>query len=318
MPVPAPGQAAAPVPTTLADEMNAWLDQPALAAILGRFGAPALSEGLDAIAEWTSTHWNFRAGLERNFLDPSSISAEDDAFVVKAAGELGLVTPQPPSLAEYDHVAILGGLVRACVWRTEYAKHLVDTGTVVRNVTAITGRRPIGGNETPLLETLGYPPLGDEAAVMREALHRSFAPAGLTLVAESEPGTAVNSQWSVEAASADDGPSVHFVMAPSSEPEARRANTPDSYKFWAEEVAKLGPEDRVLLVTSQIYLPFQHVDAVRMLGLRYGCRVETVGIDHRVIDDRGAGQAFSGVSYLQEINSVLRSFRLLRDALLTV
>lgn len=316
MPVPAPGQAAAPVPATLADEMNAWLDQPALTAVLDRFGAPSLSEGLDTVADWTSTHWNFRAGLERNFLEPSSISAEDDAFVVKAAEDLGLVTPQLPSLTEYDHVVILGGLVRACVWRTEYTKHLVDTGTAVRNVTAITGRRPIGGNETKLLETLGYPPLIDEAAVMHEALHRSFAPDGLTLVAESEPGTAVNSQWSVEVGSADDGPLVQFVMAPSSEPGARRANTPDSYKFWAEEVAKLGSGDTVLLVTSQIYMPFQHVDAVRMLGLRYGCRIETVGIDHRAIDDRGAGQPFSGVSYLQEINSILRSFRLLRDALL--
>lgn len=317
MPIPAPGQAAVPVPATLADEVQEWLDQPALAALLDRFGAPPLSAGLDAVAEWTSTHWNFRAGLERNFLDPASISADDDAFVVSAAEELGLVTPQPPSLAEYDHVAVLGGLVRACVWRTEYAKHLVDSGTKVRNVTAITGRRPLGGNELDFLDVLGYPPLLDEAAVMREALHRSFAPGGLTLVAECEPGTPANSQWSVEDGTRVGGPAVHFVIAPSSEPEARRANTPDSYKFWAEEVAKLGPNDTILLVTSQIYLPFQHTDAVRMLGLRYGCRVETVGIDQRAIDDRGAGQAFSGVSYLQEINSILRSFRLLRDAVPT-
>lgn len=315
MPVPAPGQAVPPVGTDLAGQIDEWLRQPALSTLLGLFGAPAPSAGLDAVAEWTSTHWNFRAGKERNFLDPELIDPDASSLVLRLAPELGLVTPERPSRPEYDHVLVLGGLVRACVWRTEYAKHLLETGAAARNVTAVTGRRPLLGDEPELLTAFGYPELLDEAAVMREAMTRAFTPSGFTPVSGSSPETAANSQWSVEDGKATTDPSVHFVMAPSSEPDIRRANTPDSYRFWAEEVAKLGANDTVLLVTSQIYLPFQHSDAVRMLGLPYGCTVETVGIDHSVISDRGVAQVFSGVNYLQEINSTLRSLRLLRDAL---
>lgn len=311
----APGQGTPPVAADLIDQIDAWLGHPALHTLLERFGAPPPTAGLDVVADWTSANWNFRAGRERNFLDPGALAPETDTLAVRLAAELGLVTPERPSLPEYDHLLILGGLIGGCVWRAEYAKHLLETGTRAQHVTAITGRRLLYDNETALLTVFGLPALLDESEVLREVVNRSFGPDGLTVVARSPGETVPNAQWSVEEGLVPGGPPISVVMAPSSEPATRRANTPDSYRFWAEEVAELSADDRILLVTSQTYVPFQHADAVRMLGLPYGCSVETVGIDRSVVNGRGIAGNARGVTYLQEINSALRSFRMLRDAL---
>ena len=77
---------------------------------------------------------------------------------------------------------------------------------------------------------------------------------------------------------------VSVIAAPSSEPEVRRTNTPDSYQWFATEFAGLQAGQRLLLVTSDIYVPFQHADAVRVLGLPYEVTVETMGIQPGDLD----------------------------------
>ena len=61
----------------------------------------------------------------------------------------------------------------------------------------------------------------------------------------------------------------------------------------------------MLLVTSQIYVPYQQLEAIRMLGLPYGLSLETIGFPN----DWSAG--LQGLqkpeNYLQEIRSVLQS-----------
>ncbi len=95
------------------------------------------------------------------------------------------------------------------------------------------------------------------------------------------------------------------MAAPSAEPSVRRADTSDTYRFWAGEHHP-GPGDAVLIVTSPIYVPFQHADALRLLTLPYGCAVDTVGFD--------AAQRSGPERYLQEIRSAVRSMRKLHDA----
>jgi hypothetical protein len=105
------------------------------------------------------------------------------------------------------------------------------------------------------------------------------------------------------------------VAAPSSEPEKRRADTPDSYDFFAKQVATLQGGERLLMVTTPIYVPAQHAAAVRMLALPHGVDVDTVGNEPGVVPGAPA-QQFTATKYLLEVRSTVRSLRKL-DAELT-
>src|SRR6185369_1327377 len=87
--------------------------------------------------------------------------------------------------------------------------------------------------------------------------------------------------WRVDTYRHPATPRVDVVAAPA-RTGRDRANTPDTDAFWAE-TEHLRPGDRVLVVTSPLYVPFQHCDAVRLLGLPYRCTVETVGFDASVL-----------------------------------
>jgi hypothetical protein len=73
------------------------------------------------------------------------------------------------------------------------------------------------------------------------------------------------------------------------------------------------PAERVLLVTNHPYVRHQHCDAVRLLGSRYGCGIETVGFDD--VATRAWGRPLGTSELLQEVRSSLLAMRQLHDAL---
>ena len=119
--------------------------------------------------------------------------------------------------------------------------------------------------------------------------------------------------WRVHEFADPAGPSVFVVAAPSGEPEIRRTNTADSYRWFASELVGLQPGERLLMVTSDIYVPFQHADAVRVLGLPYKVVVETAGVQAGDVDPRLA-QVFSADAYLQEARSTIMAYSRLLGA----
>jgi hypothetical protein len=107
---------------------------------------------------------------------------------------------------------------------------------------------------------------------------------------------------------------VRVVAAPSSEPGVRRANTPDTYAWYATELAQIRPGQRLLVVTTEIYVPFQHADALRMLALPHGVQVDVVGVNPGKAHPE-LRQTFEPHNYLQEIRSTIRALRALHGAL---
>ena len=61
--------------------------------------------------------------------------------------------------------------------------------------------------------------------------------------------------------------------------------------------------ERVLVVTNDPYVRHQHCDAVRLLGGRYGCGIETIGYDD--VTRRAWGRPLSTTELLQEVRSSL-------------
>ena len=85
------------------------------------------------------------------------------------------------------------------------------------------------------------------------------------------------------------------------EDPGRRVNTPDQLRYWASRNG-IGRDDRVPLLTTQIYAPFQQFSGLQVLGIERGCAV-WCGVDAE--NSFLPGVSFTGRSYLQEIRSAL-------------
>ena len=308
------------LPTTalgITDSVDRWASAPDLVALVSAFGgAYPEQEALHSRLEWLeefSQRWDFRAGRERNLVVTPTFGPEVTTAVLRAARTLGLVGPLPIRGGRYDHVLILGGLVRACLARPLAAARLLVDGTVSADaVTALGGFRELAGDEPDLAGRLIGQLLHDEYEAMDAGVRSAFQ-LGAPRTDRGESSDLVGGAWHVREYAAASGLSVKVIAAPSSEPGTRRANTPDTYRWFADEIAHLRPQQRLLLVTSDIYVPYQHADALRMFALPYGVEVETAGILPGEVDGRLA-QKFLPHNYLQEIRSAIRAFRALLAA----
>jgi hypothetical protein len=323
-----PGQGEDPTPEVLRAEITAWVRSEPLRSLVTHFGgslaagslaAGSLEAQLGYLDEFTAAAWNYRRRVsdgpkERNQVDADAVSGADEDLVMAAADALGLVRPRAPRYRDYDHVIMLGGLVRANLWRTAYAAHLLNHGVSAGNIVAISAYRDLARNdadpsadEYKLLESFGLPQRDYEWQVMEDGLRRAFDLPEFAVERESDPSAEGSQRFRVASAAAR-GQRVSLIVAPALDP-GRRANTADGYRYWADQVQHVKPGERVLAVTTCIYVPYQHAIALQHLALPFGCSVDTVGIDFSAIGDDPNPQRFRGAHYLLEIRSALLAYR---------
>ena len=315
-PVRPPGSSSRPVDAAwLVDDLERWVNNEPLRALVSAFGDSRMQNGglgvrLRWLEKFTAAHWDFRQGRERDYIEHVQLEPAVDALVIEAAASLGLRGSTVPSVTKYDHVLILGGLVRACVLRTRYAAQLQAAGLRSTTTTALTAFRPISEKERKVLAAIGFKPSVDnEVHAMEEGLVAAYGLSGQEPQTEGSPGDEGFATWLKRSWPPSDGagPTVQLVVAPSPVPKERRANSADTYEFWADEIQRLDPGDSVLLVTSAIYVPYQGCDAVRMLALPRGVSVETVGLDNTDPEQGALRQTFRAPHYLQELRSTVRA-----------
>ncbi|MFG2551841.1 hypothetical protein ACGFWF_18115 [Streptomyces sp. NPDC048581] len=265
---------------------------------------------LDAFTD----RWDTRRGRERNQADELAMRPDQEELVTAAAEALGMCGGTRLRYDRYDHVLILGGLVRACLVRTAHAAQLIRSGQVTAgSVTALGGHRPFVGDEFELAAQAGAPELAEEYEAMDFGTRRAFG-LGAPESVEGEESELPGGTWGVRHYRTADGMPLQVVAAPSSEPARRRADTPDSYAFFAGRVAALQPGERLLLVSTAIYVPAQHAAAVRMLKLPFGVEVDTVGNAPGAVAGMPP-QRFTATKYLLEVRSTVRSLARLAEAL---
>jgi len=163
----------------------------------------------------------------------------------------------------------------------------------------------LAGAEPEQARKAGLGDLTDEAEVILAATRLAFGLGAPLRTEESCPVPDHEQPGKFHAASAyHQWPFVEVVIAPSSEPMNRRANTADQLRYWADVVG-LGSEHNVLILTTQLYTQYQHMETIRVLGLERDCGVYSCGVD--VVTALLPGRPFSGRDYLQEIRSFLRA-----------
>lgn len=302
----------------LIEDMVAWSGSEPMRALVNAFGGDSAVlngdlgsrlERLDSFSE----RWDTRRGAERNLAAQLTLTPAQEDLVLAAARALGLVDATHPTRSSYDIVFVLGGLVRACVVRPGYAARLIRAGEVATaQVVALGGHRPFGGNEFELAARAGLPEVTEEYEALDAGTRLAFG-LGTPDAEEGEVSALPGGTWSVRSYTDATGLAVRVAAAPSSVPAQRRADTADTYDWFARRLTQLQPGQSVLAVTTAIYVPAQQAAALRMLALPFGVDVETVGVVPGEVSPALA-QSFTPSNYLQEIRSAIRSYRALYAA----
>ncbi|WP_394768366.1 hypothetical protein [Lacisediminihabitans sp.] len=295
--------------------IDSWAGSAALAELVAAFGgSTAALRGarlLDYLETFAAEHWDFRAGRERNLAEEVALTPEQDALILARASALGLAGRENPSLSRYDTVLMTGGMVRAGIVKPRFVAELLDGGLEVGHVVFLGGFRAFAGDEHALATALGVRG-SDEFAAMVGGMELAFGPLGEPEVEERMTDNPHLSwrelSWSTPRAR------LSVIAAPSADP-SRRANSADTYRFWARE-RRSASEHSVLLVTTPVYVPYQGAAAVEVLGLENGLAVETVGVSASASDLGEFSQPFLPQHHLQELRAAVGAMRSLRGRLL--
>lgn len=242
-------------------------------------------------------HWDFRQGRERQSLE-RELSNDVVALVYRVAARFGLLRRNGEPKGSYDDLLVLGGTVRACYSRMALGKSLLETRVECPAMTALGAFRPLQPEELHLARVL----VGGEVETEAEALvatARVLYGAGDAAVHELCDGA--------EVVVVDERVRVSVLGCSGS---GGRARTDDTYRLWMQRSpwSATAPR-RVVIVTSQIYVPYHHLEALRLLAMPRGWYVETVGSEPGEFLPSQLAPALKPAHYLQEIRSTVHAMR---------
>lgn len=298
-------------------QLEAWVNSSELANIVSSFDGTlpddfSLEEKIFWLLEF-SERWDYRKKQKtqdkttgenvRWKVSNENITSEQEKAVHDAIFPLGLIGVQVPECKSFDYILALGGARYSCLYRPQYTEYLLENNIVkAKEIILLSGMRPVSDSEREA--TVTYAP----RALTEYDLINAGAEASFHLkkdfYEESYHNENINLNWAIRKYQTESGVPVTSYSGPSSEPEVRRANSSDTYKFFLEK-RKVQPGSRLLLVTSQIYVPYQQIEAVRTLGIPYDLYIETVGFPTEW------GKKLQGMmetaNYLQEIRSAIQA-----------
>ena len=298
------------------EHVDAWSRSSALAAVVGVFGGSVPVAGADRRLSWlndfAAAQWDFRRGGERDSISELGLSPVQTDTVFTQAPDLGLAARERPSRRHYDTVIMTGGMVRAGIVKPRFVAELLEYGLECDHILFLGGFRPFSREEAVLAHALGID-ADDEFGGMLAGLEKAFGPLGVPEISKGAGKTA-HSSWRHLSWHRQGLPRLSVLAAPSSDPAHRRANSADTYRFWAGG-RRVAAEHSVLQVTSPIYVPYQAAVAVGILGLDHGLAVETVGASVSASDLGPYSQPFLAEHHLQELRAAIGAMLALRRRL---
>jgi hypothetical protein len=281
--------------------------------------------------------FNFRGGNGNGYRERSqAVRADFDeatrARVLDLTRRLGLVDPHKPRLDSYDNTLVMGGGYRSPLLRAQYAALIRDSGVQLGEVSFLGSPRPLVEEgerpERPATDTY-VPGATDEFDLMIGAVRAAYGMdvTEVTFLCGCADAGAPCPRWRHRLANDADktpaaftherqatvvdqeGRPVGSVLSASTGRPPLRPDTSDTLEQWGRW-AHPRPGQQVLLVTTQIFVPFQTFDALRRLYLPYGAEVEAIGLGAEWGDRPETAE-----NLLQETLSAIRSARrLLIDA----
>ncbi len=302
------------------ETLDAWLRSPALALLITSFGS-TIPDHLSTVdlGAWLldfSDQWDYRRLQQGTLADDTgersrwlitdtSLTELQRSVTIEAARELGLIGSECPTQNTYDFMWVLGGARLSNLLRPRFAAHLVtEQATHCGAIAFLASGRPISSTERSATDT--YAP---EAETEFDAINRGAEIAFNmdSSFAEERHDDVKNAHqsWIIRRYDkTSEFPPIVSLSAPSSEPELRRANSADTFDFFFDNV-QVPAGSSFLLITSQIYVPYQQLEAIRTVAFKHNVILETVGFPLEWNGDlQGMNQPGN---FLQEIRSTIQS-----------
>jgi hypothetical protein len=300
--------------------IEAWVRSSALSQLIDSFNSK-VPTGLDleTLVTWLlnfSEQWDFRKLQQeavtkdigegaRWLLNHSHLTPQQVKMIKKTARILGLIGVGKPMKQSYDYVLVLGGARLSCLLRPRLAASLVKERHIQpKLIVFLASSRPVADSEREATNTYA-PNAITEFDLMNAGIENAFQIDRVFTEQRDDNPININKSWIIRRyAITTEFPPMVSISAPSSEPEKRRANSADTYEFFLSRFT-VPPGSTLLLVTSQIYVPYQQLEAIRTIALPKKLIVETVGFPP-VWGGKLQGMA-GPTNYLQEIRSTIQS-----------
>lgn len=297
------------------NKINEWTQSAALKKILDSFGA-SIPDGLSTAntVEWLlnfSDEWDYRKKQReakdtktneaaRWLLNDSELTPQQAETVMNGIADLGLTGISIPLRRDYHYIVALGGARLSCLLRPRYAQKIMEQFSLKpKAVIMLSGNRPIADSERSATDTYAKGARTEFDLICKGA-EQCF---GLSEFHEKRHDDVnINRSWAIRTYSGEIP--VISIAGPSTEPEIRRANSADTYKFFFEKY-HVAEGTKLLLISSQIYVPYQQIEAIRTLSLPYDILVETIGFPNEWSGNMQGLQQPS--NYLQEIRSTIQA-----------
>lgn len=251
------------------------------------------SETMAWLKAFVSRRWDFRVGKERDFIPVNAemLSAATAEAAYSLARKLGMLTPEPAK-GDFDHVIVLGGLLRANFNRPGAAAEMIATGSVTtRSVVGLGALRPMSAEELGLAQAIGCPATNEQEA-LEFGLARAFG-----FQHEDFTPTSVANLRQVEL---ENGITVRSAGAPIG-PDGR-PNTGGAFGWFVDKSELVRPGGSILCVTTPIYWIAGQISLMKRMPA--GTTLTTIGIDPTKALP-GLGQTFRSQHYLQEIKTAI-------------
>jgi hypothetical protein len=300
--------------------IDEWLRSPALATLVKSFGAgiPPHLPTVD-LGAWLldfSERWDFRklqqeaiakdTGEEARWLiTDASLTEAQRTLTREAAKELGLIGRETPSENIYDFVWVLGGAKLSNRLRPRLAAHFI-THQALRcdTIALLASGRPVSSTERQATDTYA-PDAQTEFDLLNRGAEIEFHLEPSFSEERNDDALHPNTSWIIRRYNKVGSlPPIVSMSAPSSEPDKRRANSADTYHFFFQHIP-VPPGSSFLLITGQIYVPYQQLEALRTVALPHNVVIETVGYPLEWNSDRQG--LHNASNYLQEIRSTIQS-----------
>ncbi|MDQ1742347.1 MAG: hypothetical protein QOE23_686 [Pseudonocardiales bacterium] len=233
---------------------------------------------------------------ERSQALSGEFDADTRARILELTTELGLVRPSQPEWTEHDRTLILGGAHRSPLQRATYAAHLESAGYQLGEPYFLGSPRLLMDQPDERARTADYAPGAvDEFDLMiagaREAFGFSSEDVGFLCGCSTVEMICPQWPWRDTAAAAQTPPRFTHeraaildraagapgtVLSASTGRPPYRPDTTDTLALWAR-YAHPAAGERLLVVTTQVFVPFQTFDSLKRLYLAHGVEIDTVG-----------------------------------------
>jgi hypothetical protein len=198
-----------------------------------------------------------------------------------------------PARGEFDHVIVLGGLIRADYNRPRAAAEMISSGSVTTDsVVGLGAPRVMSPGEVELARSIGCN-AGTEQAALENGLEEAFAFSSAAWQSTDVP--------TMHEVHLPDGLVVRSAGAPMN-PDGTRANTGGAFGWFVEESGLVEAGQSILSITTPIYWIAGQVGLMRRMPK--GATLSTVGADPAKALP-GLGQTYLSQHYLQEIKTAV-------------